>query len=1317
MKSKVQYFFKPVELLLITTVIIILIELYHWLTNSWQGSSIRVDFLPMAPSTMLLILSLGACIEISHVYQESKRLNILFYIIACFVVVYSIYIIVFHALELGIPSIERYISGTQYINNVPVGIMSPITAVIILLSMLSIIGTIINKKASGWYHRIGVLLSILNIVFCLIIIMSYVAGMPFFYADYVVPMALLTAIVLMLLNSAIILLYGSLGWLSKHPFVKSNFDELEQPSPKSNMVFTSVLLMMIITIGGLFFLRQATLNAKNVAFSELKTIERTKIDQINHWYHDNMADAKVILQNRMVQLKAVEYINGKRNSATLEEMVLWMRNRQQGYEYTRFALYDDMGNELIGVPTKESRLIASRDSMYQKTISENTLNVTDLHVESPSSSGKQPIIRMNIWVPVYINDNKTKGAWLIQIDPSNYLYPLIQRWPTNSRSGETLIVRREGDYVVFLSELKHKDNAPLQLHYNIMRYKLLPAALAVLGKTGVYEGLDYRGVPVLSAISAIDGTPWFVVVKMDREEIYHALWTKIWTVSGIVMLLIAMVALSVGYQERKRDKAWIERQLTLSRERQQYAERIANLAEHANDIILTLDSRNQIIDANRKAIESYGYSREELLKMNLYDLCPLSQFDANSCFDITSIAQKGIRNEATHLCKDGRSIYVESSIHAIQIEGETYQQAIIRDITERKLSEAALRESEMKFRNVFNNSPLGKSMTSMTGEMMVNKAYCDMLGYTEAELLTKKWTDITHPDDINETKQKTVDMLNGKMNSVAYEKRYIHKDGSTIWAEVNTTLQRDANQEPMFFVTFIRDITEKKEADEKIKEMTHRLQSIIDKAPFGAHTYMLDANDKLIIIGSNLSANSILGFDNSTLIGMEITEAFPMHRYTNVPAIYREVALTGIPYESIDFSYEDDRIMGAFDFRAIQTGERQITAFFMDVTDRKRTEHEIRENQERLRMSQAIGHVGSWEYKLQENKIWASGEGLNIYGFSQEYQEMPLEQVESCIPERERVHKALIDLIENDAPYDLEFEIRPADGSMPKIVTSKAIITRNENGEPYKVSGVVQDITERKNAENSIKLLNEKLEQKVLERTTQLTVALKELETFSYSVSHDLRAPLRGIDGWSLVLLEDYQDKLDSQGQEALKRIRSEAQRMGKLIDALLDLSKMSRGEIEYKETNISLVAQNIANNLVAAEPTRQINIAIQPDMVDKCDPRLMEILFTNLFSNAIKFTKRREIAHIECGITHTNGEKAYYIKDDGVGFNMEYAGKLFETFQRLHSASEFAGTGIGLATVKRIVTRHGGHIWAKSEPDKFTIVYFTIGTHTSPVL
>ena len=285
--------------------------------------------------------------------------------------------------------------------------------------------------------------------------------------------------------------------------------------------------------------------------------------------------------------------------------------------------------------------------------------------------------------------------------------------------------------------------------------------------------------------------------------------------------------------------------------------------------------------------------------------------------------------------------------------------------------------------------------------------------------------------------------------------------------------------------------------------------------------------------------------------------------------------------------------------------------------------------------------------------------------------------------------------------------------SNPAIVAS--IIALGSTGVVVMVVSRLADIiggeidktqSELRAAEEELIAMNEQLRSNAFE----LSSVNKELEAFSYSVSHDLRAPLTNIDGYASILSTDYASKLDEKGNSYLAKLRASAQRMNGLIDDLLQLSRVSKGEIQVQTVDLSVIARTVVERLKMGDPVRNVIITIAPSAPARGDPKLMEIALENLLNNSWKFTSKRKEAMIEFGWMSAGGRTVYFVKDDGAGFEMKYVDRLFGAFQRLHSTSEFPGTGIGLATVRRVITRHGGEVWAEGEVNKGATFYFTLG-------
>jgi PAS domain S-box-containing protein len=371
----------------------------------------------------------------------------------------------------------------------------------------------------------------------------------------------------------------------------------------------------------------------------------------------------------------------------------------------------------------------------------------------------------------------------------------------------------------------------------------------------------------------------------------------------------------------------------------------------------------------------------------------------------------------------------------------------------------------------------------------------------------------------------------------------------------------------------------------------------------------------------------------------------------------------------------------------------------------QRTKAELRASEQRYRHLFENNPLPTWVYDRETLRFLAvNNAAVERYGYSREeflrMRAPDLRVSEDLVAKGRPMASA-----QNAANGALERRHRKKDGTLMDVELKRHELELD--GRPGEMV-VSTDITERKRTEAEILRLNEELERRVQARTAQLEAMNKELEAFSYSVSHDLRAPLRSIRGFSEVLLERYSSQLDARGQEFLRRACQSSQQMDRLIEDLLKLSRVGRSEMQQKRVDLSQMARSIAAELQKAEPERAVEFIIAPGLEASGDERLLRVALENLLRNAWKFTSKQKEARIEFGFT-SEPEPAFFVRDNGAGFDMAYAGRLFGVFQRLHTAGEFPGTGVGLATVQRILNRHGGRVWGNAKVEGGATFYFAL--------
>jgi PAS domain S-box-containing protein len=382
-----------------------------------------------------------------------------------------------------------------------------------------------------------------------------------------------------------------------------------------------------------------------------------------------------------------------------------------------------------------------------------------------------------------------------------------------------------------------------------------------------------------------------------------------------------------------------------------------------------------------------------------------------------------------------------------------------------------------------------------------------------------------------------------------------------------------------------------------------------------------------------------------------------------------------------------------------------------DIEDARAARETLRTSEERLALALEINQTAAWELDVESGRVNRTVEHDRIFGYSELQPSWTMEHFVSHIVagDRDRIRRRF-ERTAASAVDDWGFDcrIQRADGTT-RWIAVRGRSKRTADGTVTTLAGVVQDVTERKQIEEEITRLNADLEGRVEQRTRALEAANRELEAFSYSVSHDLRAPLRTVDGFAQAVMEDYSDRLPPEGQRYLKIVRDGAQRMGRLIDDLLAFSRLGRVPLARRVVDMSALAEECWNEVRAQSPRPDVTCTIDPLPGCSGDPALLKQVWINLLSNALKYSRDRHPSTIHVGFSHDAPTPAFFVRDNGTGFDMQYAHKLFGVFQRLHRSEDFEGTGVGLAVVQRIIHRHGGRIWANAELGRGATFFFSL--------
>lgn len=778
----------------------------------------------------------------------------------------------------------------------------------------------------------------------------------------------------------------------------------------------------------------------------------------------------------------------------------------------------------------------------------------------------------------------------------------------------------------------------------------------------------------------------------------------------------------------------ITKRKTIELELKQGRQHLQNVIDNLYSFIGLTTTDGILLEVNRAALQIIALKPEDVLHQSIeetywWSYSEESKTRVREAFNRARMGEY-VRFEADIRIQEGQFLTIDFSLAPIYDEhGQiTYLVPSGIDITERKRTEQALRQSEQLAQQrlneiewLYQTAPIGLCVLDRELRWQrINRHLAEINGFSVEAHLGKRIDEL-----LPQVSENVIPLLQ-RILDTGEPLTHVEVIGMTpaqpgvlrTWIEQLLPL-KDHDGHVVGISIVAEEVTDRKRQELALRESEERYRTLFESMDqgFALLQMIFDATQTPIdyrFLELNPQFERLTGIKAEAVLGERTIRQVIPDLEAIWYQIYGQVALTGEPIRFI----QESPVMGRwYDVYAMRVGKPEdckVGILFTDITESKRQEQQIRESErlarERLNEIETIYNntpVGLCVLDRDLRWLRINKRLAQINGF-------PVEahlgrSIHELLPSlSDEIEPPMRQILETGVPV-LGIEVIESMSGQERVWSANWMPLRDDDGDIIGINVFAEDVTERRKIEQEIRQLNSDLDLRVRQRTAELDLLYQEMEAFSVSVSHDLRAPLRRIDSFCQIIEQDFKAQLDPQGQYYLTRIRASIERMDQLITDLFALSKVTQSSLTIGEVNLSAIVQEIAENLRGSQPDRHVDWLIQPDLCVQGDARLLQIALENLIGNAWKYTSKREHTQIEFGVQGEGAERVYFVRDNGVGFNMQYADKLFIPFRRLHKDGEFEGTGIGLATTQRIIQRHHGKIWANAAVDQGATLSFTL--------
>ncbi len=1220
-----------------------------WLFGKWTFATFGPGYIPMAPSTAWLLVLLSSALFVRARWPDRRLTKAVGGAAVAITSTVAVLVELALTFRFTLPLEIWLARTTATVGGIPVGQMSPLTAAAFMTVALTlgIAGSAAGRRSP--LRHVAATLAVVVLFTGLVVATGYALGGPLLYGTGYVPMALLTALAFTALGAGLLVAAEPATWLLRALVGEPAAGASVRLRRSERLVLAAfgVLITAIATMG-LSYARRQLADTEREARSELEAIADLKSQQLSHWRNERLGDATVSASAGFLGRAVQTLLSDPSSETSRAELSYWLDTLRETFDYEWVALFDPYGNVLLSTPplTRPPSPEEQRDAAAG--LRQGHAAMSDLHQDSTLND-----IRLDVTAPIFappylsattqspppVFAPQPIALLFLRIDPARFLYPFLQSWPVPSETAETLLVRREGDHVMLLNELRRENRTASAVRLPLTRLQV-PATAAVEGRSEAFEEVDDRGARVLMVTRPVGNSPWLMVAKMDQEEIYAPIRERAWSISLIFGALTLAVGLSISRLWRQRHEEFLSRQLATERERTALTERVAHLMKSANDIIMLTDDSWRILEVNDRALEAYGYTLAELQRMRAVDIrAPQDRADFPQVIERLKAEGHGIF-EVLHQRKDGSTFPVEVSVRFVEIGGVTYVLAIIRDITERKRAaaeQAALFAIAKDIAGVVDLNDILNRVHQRVSAVLpcdrITTYYWDAVRSAYRALAWYGVPSRLHPD------------------TIALEFHSGQPVTDRLLAGETVLINDPANQGLV-----------------PLEILTH----------FGLTAVLVVP---LVVRGRRMGALAALNAESG--------RRFDPRQVRLFEGIAQHV---GVAIEAVDLyraQEEEAAIAGAF----ARVGQELISLLSSPaLLDRlcQLTTEVLGCDQSRtwLRRAPDEAFVPVAGYG-DSTERW---EIIRLVKFSRSTLAVQLNSME-----RDGVfHSKVADLPESEAAvWARAYGVNEC--LMVPLWRAGELVgfhTADYCGRKEVLGARHVRIARGIGQLASMAMEDARLMQE-LERANRLK------SDFVATMSHELRSPLNIIMGYTDLLHEEAFGPLTAEQRDTLSRMDKSAHELLGLIDATLDLSRLEAGQwkLELGEVDLGELLREIEAEVNARENLSAVTFALHlaadlPPL--RTDPVKLRLVLKNIVTNAFKFTEEGRVV-VEAQRCGPAVEIA--VSDTGVGIPPDSLAVIFEPFRQVDGSAtrRYGGVGLGLHIVRRLLDLLGGTVTVES--------------------